>query len=372
MTRQFVHHRFGAAPRGAAAFDPTVSDTPVRVMLIALRHDHEPPVFYGRQLLQRLQALLATTADQATADQVTFKAQPLVETAQPPTTSRFLPPLIKPSSNQSSVKEAAAMNEAAARTSQLARLVRGQLLSDNAGQLYERTGAQIRPLQHVVSGPRGEIIELVLAAPAHADASAEPPETEALSQAKSDSFACASAAQSMPHTVPARPFPTTTMRPMPGRPMRASGFANVAPSPVPPPAAVPLPPPPPQAVASATNATETLKTTIPTQWMNPWEFRLSRDEALYDMRDEAAARHSMLGSVRKLTQRVTSRQAWQKWQSLLCGKSAEEQLWSVRPPTGQFHHPRVRDWAQQTLAQAGYDANAMLPEWEIFWRRKGQ
>jgi len=34
-------------------------------------------------------------------------------------------------------------------------------------------------------------------------------------------------------------------------------------------------------------------------------------------------------------------------------------------------HTAIREWARKTLEAAGYDSQAMLPEWEIFWRRKG-
>jgi hypothetical protein len=56
---------------------------------------------------------------------------------------------------------------------------------------------------------------------------------------------------------------------------------------------------------------------------------------------------------------------------LLSGKSADEQLWAVRPPKGGVFHSAIRDWAYKTLETAGYDPRTMLLEWEIFWRRKG-
>lgn len=114
-----------------------------------------------------------------------------------------------------------------------------------------------------------------------------------------------------------------------------------------------------------------LKTAIPEEWVKPWELRLSRDEALYDMRIEASTSSSITGAIRNLKRRIGSRQAFRKWQSLLCGKSLDEQLWGVRPPAGQFWRPQVREWAHRVLAQAGYDPGVMLSEWEIFWRRKG-
>jgi hypothetical protein len=114
-----------------------------------------------------------------------------------------------------------------------------------------------------------------------------------------------------------------------------------------------------------------LKTTIPEQWVKQWEFQFSREEAVYDMLADAASRSAPLAFVRDLTNRFGHRQAWRKWQALLAGKSLDEQLWAVRPPRGMIARQAVRDWARQTLEQAGYDARVMLAEWEIFWRRRG-
>jgi hypothetical protein len=67
---------------------------------------------------------------------------------------------------------------------------------------------------------------------------------------------------------------------------------------------------------------------------------------------------------------IRGRGELKKWQVLLSGKSADEQLWAVRPPKGGVSHPAIRDWARKTLETAGYDSRTMLLEWEIFWRRK--
>ena len=60
-----------------------------------------------------------------------------------------------------------------------------------------------------------------------------------------------------------------------------------------------------------------------------------------------------------------------KWHALLSGKTADEQLWAVKPPRGAFADTRIRRWAEQTLQLGGYDVARMLVEWEIHWRRKG-
>jgi hypothetical protein len=115
----------------------------------------------------------------------------------------------------------------------------------------------------------------------------------------------------------------------------------------------------------------TLRTVIPERYIKPWEFKLTRDEVLYDMNVTATfARWSSSLSI-WLKSWIRGRGEIKKWQVLLSGKSADEQLWVVRLPKGGVSHPAIRDWASKTLETAGYDPRTMLLEWEIFWRRKG-
>jgi hypothetical protein len=60
-----------------------------------------------------------------------------------------------------------------------------------------------------------------------------------------------------------------------------------------------------------------------------------------------------------------------KWRTLLANKAADEQLWAVSPPHGFTYDWRVRRWAEETLALAGYDLARMVVEWEVYWRRRG-
>jgi hypothetical protein len=112
------------------------------------------------------------------------------------------------------------------------------------------------------------------------------------------------------------------------------------------------------------------RTAIPERFLKPWEFQLGREEALYDMGAAHAA-----GPIRRMLDwlgaQMMMRRQLRRWQTLLQGKSADEQLWGVRPPTGSLTRPAMREWARRTLEEAGYDAGRLLPEWEIFWRRKG-
>src|SRR5262249_5300305 len=102
------------------------------------------------------------------------------------------------------------------------------------------------------------------------------------------------------------------------------------------------------------------------RFLTPWEFHLSREEAVYDVK---------AGSQRPWLQRVKSwfrkRSEITKWQTFLAGKSGDEQLWSVRPPQGGISDPSIQKWARERLETAGYDSATMLSEWQIYWRRKG-
>ena len=105
--------------------------------------------------------------------------------------------------------------------------------------------------------------------------------------------------------------------------------------------------------------------------IRPWEFRLSREEAVYDMHAAAPRFPALTGLVRRLARRLRHRDELGKWHALLAAKSRDEQLWAVRPPRGGYSDSAVRGWAARVLELAGYDPRTMLPEWEIFWRRKG-
>lgn len=113
-----------------------------------------------------------------------------------------------------------------------------------------------------------------------------------------------------------------------------------------------------------------LKCAIPARFVKEWEFKISRDEALYDMNAKSTLSSLIVKIGRRL--RVGKRRNdFGKWQVLLTGKDTDEQLWAVRPPEGRLTDSLVRDWARKTLERGGYDANKMIVEWEIFWRRRG-
>jgi hypothetical protein len=113
------------------------------------------------------------------------------------------------------------------------------------------------------------------------------------------------------------------------------------------------------------------KKAIPERYLKPWEFRFSRDEVLYDMNVVTAFQGRIGAAIRRLARWLRGRSSLRKWQVLLFGKSFDEQLWAIRPPTGSLTHRAVRQWATRTLELGGYEPGTMLFEWEIYWRRRG-
>ena len=126
-----------------------------------------------------------------------------------------------------------------------------------------------------------------------------------------------------------------------------------------------------------------LRAEIPQQYLNPIQFKYSREEVLYDMRGLLGTLAPDAGTLvcwlliyplritMSLGAAIVSGRRLKKWRTMLAGKSSDEQLWAVTPPRGFSHHLAVRRWAEETLALEGYDARIMIIEWEIFWRRKG-
>src|SRR5262245_886302 len=122
---------------------------------------------------------------------------------------------------------------------------------------------------------------------------------------------------------------------------------------------------------------------IPSQYLNPLQFKYSREEVLYDMKSAlgtlppeagALARWFFIHPLRLLkilVTLVTSVRRMKKWRAMLERKNLDEQLWTVTPPRSFPYHPDVRGWDEKGLARAGYDSSQMLAEWEIFWRRRG-
>jgi hypothetical protein len=118
------------------------------------------------------------------------------------------------------------------------------------------------------------------------------------------------------------------------------------------------------------SSTVQLKDTIPNDFVKEWEFKLTREEASYEINAKPTIGNLMRNLWRRL--RVIKRGTeFRKWQTLLAGRGIDEQLWVVRPPAGMLTDSFVREWAEKTLEHGGYDSRKMITEWEIFWRRRG-
>jgi hypothetical protein len=140
---------------------------------------------------------------------------------------------------------------------------------------------------------------------------------------------------------------------------------------------------PSEPIAKPEESATTPRHQIPHQYLNPLQFKYSREEVLYDMKSvlgtlppEAGAvvRWFFIYPLRLLKASITSvmsRRRMKKWRKMLEGRNQDEQLWVVTPPRSFPQHPGVRRWAEERLSQAGYDPRSMFLEWEIFWRRKG-
>jgi len=117
-------------------------------------------------------------------------------------------------------------------------------------------------------------------------------------------------------------------------------------------------------------AAVSVKDAIPSRFVKDWEFRISREEAIYDLNTKPTLGRAVHNFLRRL-RRVRTRNEITKWQTLLAGRSGDDQLWAVRPPAGMLADPFVSAWANRALELAGYDLKTMFSEWQIFWRRKG-
>lgn len=461
---------YGSGRNGPARFRSGPFSS--RVLLVAINGDLMPPILHDNVPLHRMRVTLVPPNEVSEWD----SSEPL-----PPTVRRTLPPL---------VRAPASPPPAPMRT----RLVRGEILRDHEGRLYEKIADKIRPIHKLFSGPRGEILELV---PRDAP-DWEEQDQEIDVQARADgsgSFATAIPKGQAEDTQPpprnenpiqnqhleadsAKPKLTAYRQlfaePGPKRVVRLGDFkAMLTPqlvhperlrdthrlgchlqvyevtraSPlealatsalgdaglvnqldiltepvvralsldglprnrlrIPPnfrrqPGVVlpnervfrlclaydptaedeqhPVGPANPQAQATWTPEhsqnpgrfpSGALKKSIPERFAKAWEFKLSREEALYDMNVNATFTGWLALLAGRLARWIGIRRELKKWKVMLCGKTPDEQLWVVRPPKGGVAHRAIREWARKTLEAGGYETPAMLQEWEIFWRRKG-
>jgi len=113
-----------------------------------------------------------------------------------------------------------------------------------------------------------------------------------------------------------------------------------------------------------------IRTDIPSPFLTSPDFKLTREEALFDMAVAATTR-GPLEALRRLARTFTRRGELECWRALLDGHERDEQLWQVRPPHAALTDRRSRDWVHRALTLGGYDTGRMLREWELYWRRRG-
>lgn len=456
---------FETAHEVGSSGDPRIFDLN-RMLVLALERALEPPIVYGRSTLQPMRVIVVNAA---LPRRVRAGEHGGVE--MPRLSSRALPAVVGFSN------EPAKLNR---------RAVRGEILSDEHGRLYEKLGRHIRPIHQLASGPAGEVLDLIpiveaeLPATAstpqpHGPASTQTPDAQssqptrliredrqksrllpvqhAQEQIKLVSHRKLFAdpgqwrvvwwgefkeilAHQLAHPerlrdtyrlpcyvqvieterevsitdlaaiyqsdkerdtrlyllteeiaakldliLPLRPVPVSNAR-RPANTLAAHervfrllaandptiDVATLKKTQQPLPTSVDTEAKPKK--VEPTTAEVVSKTAIPSRFVNEWQFRLSREEAIYDLNAKpglGTVVRRFLRSVRLLK----TRNEITKWQTLLAGRSGDEQLWAVRPPAEMLSDPIVCDWATTALELAGYNSQKMLREWQIFWRRKG-
>lgn len=125
----------------------------------------------------------------------------------------------------------------------------------------------------------------------------------------------------------------------------------------------------PQTAAAPATAAPAPKTGVPNAFAQNAPYVLSRDDAYADlMADDRAFAHPLRRWFRRSAPVAPA--ALRDWQLQLSGRSGDEQLWAVPPPAGWRRDSAVLGWAAQTLERNGYSP-AVLPEWRLYWRRRG-
>jgi hypothetical protein len=135
--------------------------------------------------------------------------------------------------------------------------------------------------------------------------------------------------------------------------------------PAPQPIVIPRPEPAPPAPSAPLVRTE-----IPPRFLTTPDFKLTREEALFDMA-VAATRRGPIEAIKRFAGTFSRRGGLERWRALLDGHERDEQLWQVRPPHAALTDRRSRDWVRRALTLGGYDTEHMLREWELYWRRRG-
>src|SRR6266516_98271 len=157
---------FGNIPRFVDADDPTamplygVHDNGRQTLFIAHQPGSLPPLPFGGALLRQVRVIVVAR-DHAAPPHESSAGLESAAGAGPP--------------------------ESGTPVGQVCpREVRGDILRDELGRLYERLGHRIQPLHYLVSGPRGVILDLAPAGQGHPQAEAPPTEQALAASAESE------------------------------------------------------------------------------------------------------------------------------------------------------------------------------------------
>jgi hypothetical protein len=403
-------------PRGIAGFDEPRMQMRAPMIFVGIQREIAPPLVFGQNRFQRMRVILVEPGE----------AIDLADAGGDDSLPEVLPQLPAPPHHLALQP----------------RLVQGEILRGENNELYEKVGGRIHRLRRLVSGPRGEILDVTAeqapsTGPNLEDSTAQerpqqqaPAIRELLPDPGPRRIVCFGEYKQMlapqlahperlrdAHRLPCHAQVYEVVAPQKFEAVSAAIFGNAGPSGrlrplthdvvmhlqlgplLPAPPRIPHPgqresgvvlpgerlfclqvagdptaeenPEPPAAATHEPISHPGLKTSIPERFLKPWEFQISREEALYDLSSASTFMGALGGTLWRLVHCLSFRREFRKWQVLLNGKSPDEQLWSVRPPCGGLTHRFILAWAQNALQLAGYDPRNMLTEWHIFWRRKG-
>src|SRR6266550_6325582 len=139
MSRQLISRRRAMIPANRPVMfeSPTTSER-TRVFLVMISRDLLPPIFHENNPLQRMRVMRVEPGESPWLDPSQPITGPLPEVVTP------VPPIL-------ATVEGIPLRP---------RLVQGEVMRDQLGRLYEKSGLQLCRLHHLVSGPNGEILDL--------------------------------------------------------------------------------------------------------------------------------------------------------------------------------------------------------------------
>ena len=145
-------------PRGIGGFDEPRMQMRAPMFFVGIQREIAPPLVFGQNRLQRMRVILVEPGE----------AIDLADAGGDDSLPEVLPQLPAPPHHLALQP----------------RLVQGEILRGENDELYEKVGGRIRRLRRLVSGPRGEILDVVAEpAPSTGPTQEDPPAQEQQQQA---------------------------------------------------------------------------------------------------------------------------------------------------------------------------------------------